>query len=307
MARRDRDKYYRSLALTRQIEAFRNGHGELEALDAIISRNDVAISAKLEAIDIALSRGIVTAEELASSPRKPEPLDFGVTLDEGTPRRFKFLDHSPGQFPEHALLVAWLFSAILMIWYLYDRTNSFFLSLTTGFLLSFAPIMIFGFGIAIVVRSLSYLGDKFIPSRIAKRRFDAALKSHSTLVLAREIKSFEGDVALYKTASGREFERLVARAYSKSGYDVVEVGGANDGGVDLIVSKAGIKAIVQCKAHARAISPAVVRELYGTLTHANATIAILASTNGPSDNAREWARDKSIRFVSPDDLILGRL
>lgn len=303
MARRNRDLFYRSLALTRQIEAFRDGRGKLQSLDAIISRKDIAISAKLEAIDIALSRGIVAKKHLTDLPPRPQPQDFGVPINAEPNRKCKFED----KILKFAVLAGWVTSTLFSIWYLYDGAADIGLALSAGLLFGGLPFFVFCFAAAVITRTGSYLTDRLMPSRIAKRRFAEALQSHSTLSLVREIKAYENDVALYKKASGREFERLVARAYSKSGYDVIEVGGANDGGVDIIVRKAGIKAIIQCKAHARVISPAVVRELYGTLAHGDATIAILASTNGPSDNAREWAKDKNIRFVSPDDLILGRL
>ena len=99
----------------------------------------------------------------------------------------------------------------------------------------------------------------------------------------------------------------VARAMRASGWDVTTMGGANDGGIDLECVKGGVRAIVQCKAHAKKISPAVVRELYGTLMTHPASLAILASTQGPSDNARLWAEGKPIRFIGIDDLIEGRL
>ncbi len=303
MAGRNRDKYDRSLALTRQINAFRDGHGKLDALDAIISRRDVAISAKLEAVDIALARGILTSAELANIPPKPQPGEFGVSINVEADRGHRSTD----EITQFAAVAGWVTSTLLSIWYLYDETADLGLSLSVGLLFGGTPFFILGLVTAGIFSLGHHLADRLLPSRIAKRRFDEALKSHSTLSLAGKIKAYESDVTLYQKASGREFERLVARAYSKAGYNVIEVGGSNDGGVDLIVSKAGVKAVVQCKAHARAISPAVVRELYGTLTHADATLAILASTNGPSVNAREWAKDKNIRFVSPDDLILLRL
>ena len=303
MARRDRDLYYRSLALSRQIESFRDGHGKLQSLDAIISRKDIAISAKLEAIDIALSKGIVTEEQLSDLPPRPQPKNFGASMNADPNRTSKF-DNKTLNF---AVLVGWVISTLFSIWYLYDKPEDLGLALSVGLLFGGLPFFAFCLAAAVITGIGGYLANRLVPSRIAKRRFAEALQSYSTLALVREIKAYEKDVALYKKASGPEFERLVARAYSKSGYDVIEVGGANDGGVDLIVRKAGIKAIIQCKAHARAIPPSAVRELYGTLGHDDASIAILASTNGPSDNAREWAKGKNIRFVSPDDLILGRL
>ena len=112
----------------------------------------------------------------------------------------------------------------------------------------------------------------------------------------------------YQTNNGLEFERLVARAFRRSGFQVEEFGGVNDGGVDLIVWKGGVPGIVQCKAFKRPVGPAVVRELFGTLAHHDgATIAYLATTNGVTQSARDWCNGKPIKIVTPDHLVLGKL
>jgi len=149
--------------------------------------------------------------------------------------------------------------------------------------------------------------EGFLPGAAPYRRYREAIERYHIISKAQAVKALEADVRMYENASGREFERLVARAMRRSGWSVEEIGGANDGGIDLVCSKGGLQAIVQCKAHAKKISPAVVRELYGTLSNHRASIAILASTQGASDNARMWAEGKPIRFISIDDLVHGRL
>lgn len=48
--------------------------------------------------------------------------------------------------------------------------------------------------------------------------------------------------------SWQQFERLVGESFRRQGYRVVEVGGGGaDGGVDLVLNKAGEKYLVQCK------------------------------------------------------------
>lgn len=134
------------------------------------------------------------------------------------------------------------------------------------------------------------------------RRRLAAIKA------ARKIAARAGDIRIYEQCSGPEFERLVARAFRADGFRVDEMGGANDGGVDLHVWKNGRHAIVQCKAHARPIGPAVVRELLGTLRHHDtAGVAYLATTHGVTPSTRDWCSGKPIRLLEPDDLIRGQL
>ena len=118
----------------------------------------------------------------------------------------------------------------------------------------------------------------------------------------------ERDIRLYDGCSGAEFETLVAWAFRSKGFRVEQVGGADDGGIDLLVWKGSRHAIVQCKAHAKPVGPAVLRDLLGALNHtAEAEIAFLATTNGVSSNALAWSADKPIVVLTPDHLVRGRL
>jgi restriction system protein len=82
--------------------------------------------------------------------------------------------------------------------------------------------------------------------------------------------------------SWREFEMLVGEAYRLQGYSVEETGGETaDGGVDLILTKAGERFFVQCKQwRAFKVGVDVVRELYGVMAARGAAGGMVV-TSGP--------------------------
>lgn len=67
--------------------------------------------------------------------------------------------------------------------------------------------------------------------------------------------------------SWQQFELLVGEGFRRRGYAVKEVGGGGaDGGVDLVLAKAGEKTFVQCKQwKAFKVGVSTVRELYGVM------------------------------------------
>lgn len=91
--------------------------------------------------------------------------------------------------------------------------------------------------------------------------------------------------------------------FGQMGYDVRHTGGAGDGGVDLVLSRAGHDVIVQCKAHKNPIGPGAVRDLYGTMLHRNAGEAWLVTANGFSQAARHFAQGKEIRLLRVGELL----
>ena len=76
---------------------------------------------------------------------------------------------------------------------------------------------------------------------------------------------------------GISFERELGSLYQRLGYNVKFTSTSGDEGIDLVIDST---TIVQCKGHKTPVGPAVVRELYGTLTASGASNAILACPAG---------------------------
>lgn len=107
-----------------------------------------------------------------------------------------------------------------------------------------------------------------------------------------------------KSIGWKEFEELVAEAYRKQGYRVLENDSLGpDGGVDLVLHKNGNKYLVQCKQWRNAkVGVNVVREMYGLMHANNANAAIIITTGIFTQEARNFAEDKTIDLVEGDQV-----
>ena len=101
------------------------------------------------------------------------------------------------------------------------------------------------------------------------------------------------------------FEAYVAeRLFMRLGYQADNTRNTKDGGIDVLVTdRFGQTAVVQCKRYRGTVGEAVVRDLYGTMMHANATYAYLVTTGAISDEARRWAQGKPIDLIDGPQLV----
>lgn len=104
--------------------------------------------------------------------------------------------------------------------------------------------------------------------------------------------------------SWRDFEKLVAEAFRQNGFHVVEQGGSSpDGGVDLVLTKAQERYLVQCK-HWRneQVGVKVVRELNGVITAQGARGGFVVTATRFTREAREFAQKTQIELLDGDAL-----
>lgn len=106
---------------------------------------------------------------------------------------------------------------------------------------------------------------------------------------------------LYSLSSG-DFEEVMARIYSKLGYDVERTKATRDGGKDLIIRKREILGdfvyYVECKKYSssRPIGVGIVRELVGTITTDKVNGGILATTSFFSPDAIKFVTDNNFNY-----------
>jgi len=110
----------------------------------------------------------------------------------------------------------------------------------------------------------------------------------------------------WRAMGGKRFEQEIAMLYSQLGYEARLTSHSNDQGIDIYLKKGNENIIVQCKAHNKKIGPAVVRELYGTLTDSKANKAILATLHGVSSGAEAFINGKPITVITVGDIIRMR-
>ena len=102
----------------------------------------------------------------------------------------------------------------------------------------------------------------------------------------------------------RNFEELVAEAYRRQGYRVIEGGFGADGGIDLELRKGEELIFVQCKQwKAQKVGVNVVREMFGVLTASNADKVIVICSGKFTQQATDFASDKPIELLSGNELL----
>lgn len=101
-----------------------------------------------------------------------------------------------------------------------------------------------------------------------------------------------------------QFEKIVALLYRKQGYIVTARGGANpDGGIDLIIEKAGQRTAVQCKQWKTwNVGVKAVREFLGALKDAGIDRGIFITLKGYSGDAKSLADKHCIEIVNETGL-----
>lgn len=116
---------------------------------------------------------------------------------------------------------------------------------------------------------------------------------------------------LFDTTSGRasadalqdmswqEFELLVGEGFRRRGYAVTEIGGGGaDGGVDLVLTKAGEKCFVQCKQwKAYKVGVSTVRELYGVMAAHGAASGCVVTSGRFTGEASAFASGRNIELI----------
>ena len=97
----------------------------------------------------------------------------------------------------------------------------------------------------------------------------------------------------------QDFEKLVAEAFQRDGYSVVENGGGGpDSGVDLVLRRGNEKFLVQCKQwKAFKVGVDVVRELYGVMAARGATGGFVVTSGAFSSDAVEFARGRNVQLI----------
>lgn len=104
--------------------------------------------------------------------------------------------------------------------------------------------------------------------------------------------------------SWQDFELLVGEAFRRKGYSVKENGGGGaDGGIDLILTKAAQRTVVQCKRwKSSSVNVQLVRELYGIMVAERATACIFVSSGSYTADAKSFAKGKPIQLIDGEDL-----
>lgn len=286
---RQADARRQKAALSNALARVVNNDNGLNALSEILTHAQAMPTFKEQVVGAAVQSNVLIGSELTGIHVKPTREQFGNPEENyRTPVERLWRDgHLNGW------MATVLFAGLYGIGYLI--TGSGLDAFGAGVMLWLA------FGVGCV--GLDKLWKKHSAAYQAFDGYRTAMKRYEVTKLAREIILKSNSAASLYEASGPEFEVRVARIFRKWGYTVTECGGSNDGGVDLIVTQGDEHSLVQCKAHAKAIGPAVARELFGALSHSSANHAYLATLHGVSASAAEFVRGKPMTILTSHDLV----
>jgi len=122
---------------------------------------------------------------------------------------------------------------------------------------------------------------------------------------SRRLLDGQSSIDSIRSLSWRQFEVLVAEAFRRRGYTVLENGGGGaDGGVDVVLLKGGRKFFVQCKQwKARQIGVTTVREFKGVIATSGASGGFVVSSGSFTPDARAFASNASIELIDGPALL----
>jgi restriction system protein len=152
--------------------------------------------------------------------------------------------------------------------------------------------------IGAVLRGLATAGQYALPIICLAGALVSAVRRSKRQRLARDAVVGEA-TRMVDGMTWREFEMLVGEAFRLQGYRVEETGrGGADGGVDLALTKAGEKFMVQCKQwRAFSVGVDVVRELYGVMAARGSAGGFVVTSGRFTKPAVEFADGRNIQLV----------
>lgn len=120
-------------------------------------------------------------------------------------------------------------------------------------------------------------------------------------------KFFESKKTLedLRSLTPRQFEQFIAHLFQKMGYKTEAVGGAGDGGIDVIAEKDGLKYYIQCKKFiTRQVGVGAMRDFYGAVVDKlSGSKAYFITTNIFTAEAEKFAEGKPIVLIDGQKLM----
>jgi restriction system protein len=153
-----------------------------------------------------------------------------------------------------------------------------------------------------MIKTLATFGQVLVPLAFGFGAIVSLIKRKKRANLFQSVAKQPGKNAL-NGITWREFEMLVGEWFRRQGYAVTETGGVADGGVDLILTKAGETYLVQCKQwKAYKVGVTIVRELLGVMVTRGAAGGYLVTSGVFTDEARRFAEASNIALIDGEKL-----
>jgi hypothetical protein len=241
--------------------------------------------------------------------RHPQPIDYGLSWRDITDTdlygshclntTLKYKEHKVSRIRILVCSVCYLASfLVLSVWCSQLPLHDYWFMWALG--MTYVPGSILWFGICKPIADANHkrklqTSGKLLAYKEALRLYEVECKAAHEAELRKR--------SYWEVLDGYAFEHATAEVLNKHQFDATVTRGSGDGGIDIEVTKNGLKGVVQCKARVACAGPHVVRDLYGVMHHSGADFGIIVSRGGVSQGAVDFARDKPIHFLDTDDLI----
>ncbi|MCX6761963.1 MAG: restriction endonuclease [Candidatus Moranbacteria bacterium] len=108
-----------------------------------------------------------------------------------------------------------------------------------------------------------------------------------------------------KNLAPTQFEAFICHLFDKLGYATEAVGGPNDGGIDVIATKGGVKHYIQCKKFiTQQVSVGAMRDFYGAVVNKLSDAkSFFITTNVFTLEAENFAIGKPIELIDGKKLM----
>lgn len=102
---------------------------------------------------------------------------------------------------------------------------------------------------------------------------------------------------------GHQFEGAVANLFRNIGFTAEVSKRGGDGGIDIVLQKAGRKIAVQCKRYKSNVGPHTIRDLWGTMHNLGYDEGCIVTTTGFTKGVTSFAHDKNIFLIDLNDIL----
>ncbi len=127
------------------------------------------------------------------------------------------------------------------------------------------------------------------------------------LELARRRRLARSGIAEIDQMDGKTFEQRLAILFHKLGYRVEQTRYRGDYGADLVISKDGVKTVVQAKRYAKNVGLAAVQQVVAAKAKYGCTAAMVVTNRAYTKPARTLAEANKVELWDRDRLVQALL
>ena len=115
-------------------------------------------------------------------------------------------------------------------------------------------------------------------------------------------RTYADSYTLARVANGQEFEDYLARLFAALGYRVTPTGATGDHGVDLILTKNGVRTALQAKFYTGKVGNKAVQEVFSGMSIWGASDAVVVASSSFTPQAAEDAARLGVALVDGQEL-----